>query len=263
MSKRIQQLESQLGSKLFDRHNRTVSLTEAGHTLLPKAQQIIDLIRDTEKQIENTSGKVSGRLFMATSHHIGLHRLPPILKRFVQSYPDVNLDIRFMGSEDAFEAVRQRQIELALTTLDDEVDAIITRQSLWQDNMLCICSKDHPLKQIKNPSLKDFSQFPAVLPEQNTITYQLIRKIFKQQGLMLKSHMPTNYLETIKMMVSVGLGWSLLPESMIEKKDKSIVQLVWPSNQPTRDLGSIYLTGRTLSNAASAFIKLLQEQENA
>jgi Transcriptional regulator len=99
VSKRIKQLEEQLGTTLFDRHNRTISLTEAGEALLPRAQHILDLVSDTELELENISGDISGSLTLATSHHIGLHRLPPVLRKFVHAHPNVDLDLQFMGSE--------------------------------------------------------------------------------------------------------------------------------------------------------------------
>lgn len=257
VSKRIQQLESQLNTSLFDRHNRTVSLTEAGHALLPRARQILDLVADTELQLMNLDGEVSGVLSLATSHHIGLHRLPPVLREFTSRYPAAQLNLSFMGSERAYQAVNLRQVELALTTLDTEngnpQDIHVT--PLWQDNMVCVCAPGHPLAGILPLTLNDLSAVPAILPEPDTITFQLIERVFRQQGLRLNAPMPTNYLETIKMMVSVGIGWSLLPASML---DKQLHLLSWPAAPVQRQLGLIHLQKRTLSNAALALINILQ-----
>ena len=88
----------------------------------------------------------------------------------------------------------------------------------------------------------------------DTITYRVVAEAFAQRNLMLKAPMPTNFLETIKMMVSVGMGWSLLPESMV---DRTLYQLRWPGHPPSRQLGLIQLRHRTLSNAAHAMINLL------
>lgn len=77
VSKRIASLEQQLSVRLFDRLGREVSLTEAGRALLPRAYQILNVLDDTRRALSNLSGDISGRLTLATSHHIGLHRLPP------------------------------------------------------------------------------------------------------------------------------------------------------------------------------------------
>ncbi|MDF1762377.1 MAG: LysR family transcriptional regulator substrate-binding protein, partial [Oleibacter sp.] len=237
-----------------DRHNRTISLTEAGIALLPKAQQILDLVTDTRMQLDNISGDIGGSLNLATSHHIGLHRLPPVLREFVQRYPNVDLNIEFMGSERAYQAVKMRQVDIALTTLDEHPEDDLAVQPLWRDSMVCVCAPTHRLVQKKQLTLIDLAAEPAILPEPDTITYQLVANIFADYGLTLKTTMPTNYLETIKMMVSVGLGWSLLPASMI---DEQLHCLTWPSTEVERRLGLIYLHNRTLSNATQALIKLL------
>lgn len=257
VSKRIQQLEQHLNTFLFDRHNRTISLTEAGLSLLPKAQEILNLVADTELVIQSLNKDVSGKLSLATSHHIGLHRLPPVLRRFSASHPQVQLDLRFLGSEKAGLAILQRQVEIALTTLDPQHIDQQTLQihPLWEDEMVCVCARQHPLAtQANKVTLSDLAAMPAILPEPDTITFKLIERVFSQAGLTLNAPMPTNYLETIKMMVSVGMGWSLLPRTLL---DESLVELAWPSDPVRRSLGLIYLKQRTLSNAAKAFIQAL------
>lgn len=257
VSKRIQLLESQLNTPLFHRHNRTISLTHAGQTLLPKAQAILDMLYDSEQEIVNLQNHVSGQLNIATSHHIGLHRLPKTLRTYVKQFPSAELNLNFMVSEAAFQAVRARQVELALITLDHrkEPPEDTTSELLWTDTMVCVCSPNHNLASVKKLTLDELAHHSAILPEPDTITYQLVADIFQQQQLTLTTPMPTNYLETIKMMVSVGMGWTLLPANMI---DSSLHRLQWPGPKIERQLGMIYLKQRTLSNAATALIQLLR-----
>lgn len=87
ISKRIAGLEQQLNVRLFDRLGREVSLTEAGRALLPRAYQILNVLDDTRRALTNLTGEVTGRLTLATSHHIGLHRLPPVLRAFTRATP--------------------------------------------------------------------------------------------------------------------------------------------------------------------------------
>lgn len=263
ISKRIKSLEEQLNSPLFDRHNRSLSLTDTGQALLPKAKEIIQLVSDTQLSMRNMNNQIEGSLKLGTSHHIGLHRLPPFLKAFSNKFPQATLHLSFMGSESAYQAIAQRQVELALTTLDpsniDNLPEGIVSEVLWQDKMMFACGKDHPLSQLKQVTLADLGQYPAILPEQNTFTFKLLEEKFRQNKIPLNSPMPTNYLETIKMLVSVGLGWSLLPESMLDITDEaSLHELYVQKIELTRPLGFLYLKDRTLSNAAKAFIELIK-----
>jgi len=259
VSKRIQSLEQQLDTQLFERHNRSVSLTESGQMLLPKARSILQLMDDTQLQISNISGTVMGQLAMATSHHIGLHRLPPYLKEFAKRYPQARLDLQFLGSEDAYDAVIERRVELALTTLDDQQPDEVEAYGLWDDQLFPVAAIDHPLTHKTNIKVAELAEWPAILPERDTITYRLVEQAMHHAGSQLQTRMPTNYLETIKMMVSVGLGWSVLPPSMI---DEQLVKLDCQLPSLHRRLGIIRLKSRPRSNAANAMIGLLQRRRD-
>ena len=87
VSKRVAQLEQQLQTPVFDRVKKKIWLTEAGKVLLPKAKQIIQSLKDTQQAISDIAGKTSGKLAIAFSHHIGLHRLGPHLNNSQASMP--------------------------------------------------------------------------------------------------------------------------------------------------------------------------------
>ena len=93
VSKRISNLEEALDAKLFDRLGRQIELTEAGRALLSRVQDVEQSVKQAEQAVRELSGEVRGPLRIATSHHIGLHRLPSVLSAFQQSHPQVRLDI--------------------------------------------------------------------------------------------------------------------------------------------------------------------------
>lgn len=266
VSKRIALLEEQLNCRLFDRIARSVTLTEAGEALLPRANHILQEIADTAQAINDLSGDISGRLRLAISHHIGLHRLPPMLKQFAQSCPDVTIDVDFMDSEKAYEGILQGRFEVAVITLAPEAHPKIEANTIWPDPLVFMVSEDHPLLSTReqskkqpqqNTSLNDLRNHPAILPGLGTYTGRMTRVLFEQHNVPLPPTMTTNYLETIKMMVSIGLGWSLLPESMLESGIKAVAI---PGIQIQRELGYIHHREKSLSNAAKAFIHLLQQE---
>jgi len=254
VSKRIAQLEDQLSTRLFDRIGRKISLTESGHALLPKARRILAELEDARRLLDNLSGDIAGRLSLAASHHISLHRLPDTLRRFTKKHPSVELDLRFYESEIAYEAVVHGDIELALITLSPESDRRIHAETLWMDKLYYCVSSEHPLASIKNPDFVTINNFPGILPAPDTFTSKIVHTQLSQQGLKPNLGISTNYLDTIRMMVSIGLGWSLLPESLI---DDTLVRLKTTSEPIERPLGFIYHRDRTLSNAARQLINEL------
>lgn len=259
VSKRIAGLEQQLNVRLFDRIGREVSLTEAGRALLPRAYQILNVLDDTRRALTNLNGEISGRLTLATSHHIGLHRLPPLLRAFTRAHPQVALDIQFLDSEVAYEEVLHGRAELAVITLAPETRSPVAATAIWDDVLDFVAAPEHPLARNGSVNLADVARHPAVFPGDNTFTHHIVRRLFEAEGLKPNIGMSTNYLETIKMMVSIGIAWSVLPRTML---DSQVAALPLPGVQLMRRLGYIVHTERTLSNAARAFIALLEEQRH-
>ena len=260
VSKRIAGLEQQLNVRLFDRLGREVGLTEAGRALLPRAYQILNVLDDTRRALTNLSGIVSGRLSLATSHHIGLHRLPPLLRAFTRTYPDVALDIQFLDSEVAYDEILHGRAELAVITLAPDAHPLVRAVPVWDDPLDFVAAPEHPLANMAEVSLADIAAFPAVFPGTNTFTHHIVSALCEAQGIKPNIAMSTNYMETIKMMVSIGLAWSVLPRTML---DEQVAPIALPGIQLRRQLGYIVHTDRTLSNAARAFMALLDAQAGA
>ncbi len=258
ISKRISQFEISLGVKLFDRIGHRTRLTEAGNLLLPRAEQILLAIDDCKRQLSNLNQEVSGTLKIGTSHHIGLHRLPKVLKQFKQEYPLAELNIEFQDSEEACRHVEQGHIELAIVTLPTDKGAAnkkaLVLDTLWVDQLLPVISPNHELAKLKKVSLQQIAQVDAILPAQGTFTRSLLESVLTKIDLTLSSSMATNYLETIKMLVSVGLGWSVLPKTMIDR-DLKILRI--KELEIRRPLGIVTHPDHSLSNAARALIKTL------
>jgi DNA-binding transcriptional LysR family regulator len=258
VSKRVAQLEEQLNISLFDRIGRTISTTEAGEALLPHARAVQLELQAAEQSVRDLTGEVQGQLRLATSHHIGLHRLPPVLSYFSKTFPAVQLDIEFMDSEQAYELTLRGEVELSVVTLAPApVPHLITR-SIWPDPLDFMVQDGHALTRLKQMDLKELSKHPAILPGLGTYTGQIVKNLFDRRGLPMQIAIATNYLETIRMMAAIGLGWTVLPRSM---RDASLVSLPLRDARIERTLGAVHHESRSLSRAARAFIDALESFE--
>jgi len=256
VSKRVSDLERSLAAPLFDRIGRRVSLTEAGHALLPRARRLLSDIDDTRRELADLSGTVGGRLEMATSHHIGLHRLPGPLRRFTAHYPDVVLALQFMDSEAACNAIARGGIELAVVTLPPAPAAALDTQALWRDELVILASDDHPLCGRRALTPAELQQHPAILPGAGTFTRAIIDAAFSAVGVSPAVSMSTNYLETIRAMVGAGLGWSVLPQTLL---GPGLCRIRLSGFRAVRWLGLVTHRERTLSNAVNALRAMLVE----
>jgi DNA-binding transcriptional LysR family regulator len=254
ISKRISALETQIGQALFDRVGRTVSLTDAGRTLLPYARKTLQDIEDARRALSQLDGQVSGRLSIGTSHHIGLHRLPPVLGQFTREYPQVDLDIHFMDSEIACQAVLAGTLELGIVTLPTQPLPLLQCRVVWPDPLAVVAAADHPLAHRRQVSLAQLAEHPAVLPDEATYTHRIVTRALESEGVKPRVRLATNYLETLKMLAGIGLGWSVLPESML---DSTLTRLKVPRLRLHRELGLVWHQRRTLSGAAQALMRMM------
>lgn len=254
ISKRIAQLEGELGVSLFDRLGRRVALTEAGRALLPVAERILSDVRETRQVIANLSSEISGPLSVVTSHHIGLRRLPPILRDFTRGYRKVRLDLAFMDSEQACQAVERGVYELGVVTLPLRPSPLLECLPLWEDRLVIAVAPDHPLAGQTNVSLEQLGEYPAILPAVGTYTRTIIEAPILQRHGALDVILETNYLETIRTMVAIGLGWSALPRIML---GEDVVEVPVEGLDIHRTLGLVRHAKRSVSNASRALTELL------
>ncbi|MGM0569206.1 LysR family transcriptional regulator [Marinobacter sp.] len=255
ISKRLAALENQLGTPLLERSHRKIRLTDAGARLLPHARRILDEVHNARLALQDGAGEVSGHLALIASHHIGLHHLPAWLQRLSREYPEVSLGLQFMDSEGAYDQMRKRTAELAFVTLSESMDQSLEVHVRWEDRMAFVVAPDHPLATLDRPGLGELSRYDALLPEAGTATYRSVSRLFLGEDLPLSLPMPTNYMETLKVMAGVGLGWSVLPVSMV---DDSLKVLSVP-HRVSRFLGAVGLRGRTLSPQARALLEIAGE----
>lgn len=255
ISKRISALEDDLNTRLFDRVSPQVQLTEAGRTLLDSARRILGEVANAVDEIQSLDKEVGGKLRIGTSHHVGIHRLPPVLRAYTSTYSRVELDLRFMDSELACEQVENGQLELAVVTLPQAVPDNLIATLIWDDPLAIVVPHNHPLASGKRVDPRQLASYPAILPAVGTITRSILETSLAPFSVVIDVALETNYLETIKMMVSVGLGWSVLPENMLNSETLSI-----PVRGLTmrRSLGAVRLKNRSLSRAAASFLQVLE-----
>ncbi|MGC3818795.1 LysR family transcriptional regulator [Acinetobacter sp. G11] len=254
VTKRIHSLEEYFGVKLFESAGRGVQATHAAHSLLPKVKNWLNELGDIHHTLSHEQEQVQGKLKIGTSHHIGLHHLPQHLRNYVQKFPDVTLDVHFVDSEQAHEQVLAGDLELAFLTLPPKGDERLSYVTIWNDPLVFVVAPFHPLAQKKHLSLEDLIQYPSLLPASQTYTTQITLAEFEKQGVKPKITMSNNPLESIRMLVSIGLGWSVLPKTLLNQD----LQMLDINVQMQRQLGMVWHPGRTQSRAVQELVAMMQ-----
>lgn len=259
VSKRIQQLENSIRVELFDRIGRRSILTPNGRAFKPHAERILQELQSYRSSLSRQQPTPSGNLSFATSHHVGLHRLPQVLRDFKIRYPRVDLDLHFMDSEDACAAIANNELELAIVTLPEAADDRLEYEPVWIDELVVVMAADHALATQQEIEPARLLGHAAILPSRGTFTRKIIDNLFAGSKDRLDIILETNYLETIKVMVSANLGWSILPQSMV---DSSLSSHYLNDFDLQRPLGIVTRKKRTLSLSSSAMIELLRDDHD-
>lgn len=258
LSKRIKRLEAVVDRQLFDRVGNHVAVTEAGQLLQQQAPQIISDIEDTVQSIRDLSGKVSGELHIGTSHYIGLHLLPEYLEQYADTFADVDVNIEFIDSELAYERVLSGELELALLTFPQQKDPRLEHELVWKDKLAIVCHRDYDLAKESNPQAQ-LENYPCILPPAHTFPRELFEVQLANAGVTLGKVKTANYLEVIAKLVACKMGWTLLPTRLLQSP---LISLTSEQFLSDRDMGIIYRTNKTLSNASQELVKLLQTTNN-
>lgn len=253
VTKRIHSLEDYFGVKLFESAGRGIQPTHAAHSLLPKVKTWLNKLGEIHHTLSHEQAQVQGRLKIGTSHHIGLHHLAEPLKKFVQHYPKVTLDVHFVDSEQAHEQVLAGELELAFLTLPPVGDDRLNYVTIWEDPLVFVSAPFHPLAQQHDLQLEDLIAYPSLLPAAHTYTSQITLAEFEKKGLKPRITMSNNPLESIRMLVSIGLGWSVLPKTLLNHE---LTRLDLNLNM-NRQLGMVWHPARIQSKAAEELIQMM------
>ena len=253
VTKRIHTLEEYFGVKLFESAGRGIQPTHAAHSLLPKVRTWLNELGEIHHTLSYEQSQVQGRLKIGTSHHIGLHHLAEPLKRFVQQFPQVTLDVHFVDSEQAHEQVLAGELELAFLTLPPVGDDRLNYVTIWNDPLIFVTAPFHPLAQQTELSLENLIAYPSLLPASHTYTSQITLAEFEKKGLKPKITMSNNPLESIRMLVSIGLGWSVLPKTLLNQDLKKLDL----NPNMNRQLGIVWHPARIQSKAAQELINMM------
>ncbi|QIO09892.1 LysR family transcriptional regulator [Acinetobacter lanii] len=255
VTKRIHSLEDYFGVKLFESAGRGVQATHAAHSLLPKVKNWLNELGDIHHTLSHDQDQIKGKLKIGTSHHIGLHHLPQHLRSYVQHFPDVTLDVHFVDSEQAHEQVLAGDLELAFLTLPPVLDDRLSYVTLWNDPLVFVAAAFHPLASKADLSLEDLLQYSSLLPAAQTYTAQITLAEFEKNGLKPKVTMSNNPLESIRMLASIGLGWSVLPSTLVSDDLVTLDIHI----EMKRQLGMVWHPARTQSKAAKALVDLMKD----
>ena len=208
----IKSLEDEVGTALFERLGKRIILTEAGKQLVDYAKKII-AVEDEMKQnlvVQQKFLRIGAQESQCT------YRFPPILKRFKEQYPNVELSFKPVHTQDvACELLQNGHLDIAFVTDKDSAVSMIVKEVLLQEKLVLIAAASHPFAQLITVTLEQIANEPLLLTEKGCSYRMQFEHLLQIEGTFPKQISEFSSIEAIKQCVIAGLGISLLPKMVV------------------------------------------------
>jgi len=259
VSQQISSLERQFKSLLIERSKKRFRLTREGKVLYDYSKQIIQTYDSLFSKLQEIQDIISGTIRVATIYSIGLHDLPPYIKKFLKTYPTVNVHVEYRRSNQVYEDVLSNVVDLGLVAYPVR-DPKLEMVPLHKDMLVLICHPQHPFAKTKTIKLKDLTGQKFISFEPDIPTRRAIDKILADQNVTVQHAMEFDNIETVKRAVEIDAGIAIVPHGTIlqEISKHTLAEVKIEDAEFFRPLAAIYKKNKVLSPAMKQFIAVLK-----
>jgi DNA-binding transcriptional LysR family regulator len=259
VSQAIRSLEEQFNSLLIERSRRNFRLTMEGEILYNHGKEMLQSYAGIQARMQELKHVVSGEMRVATVYTIGLHELPPYVKRFMQKHPEVKLHVEYRRANQVYEAVLGNAVDVGLVAYpahDPRWEVVPLRK----ERLVLACHPEHPLAKLKRVRLKALNQQKVVSFEPDLPTRQALDKVLRSEGVSVQHVMEFDNIETVKRAVELNCGVAIVPETTVkQEREQRTLKAVPLEGNHYRSVGAVYRRNKVLSPAIKAFLALLSE----
>ena len=203
---------------------------------------------------------ISGTIRVATIYSIGLHDLPPYVKRFLKAYPTVNIHVEYRRANQVYEDVLGNVVDLGLVAYPSK-DLKLEVIPIKKDPLVLVTHPHHPLAKSKALKLKNIAGQKFIGFEPDIPTRKAIDKVLRERGVEVNLVMEFDNIETVKRAVEIDAGIAIVPHSTItqEIQKQTLAAVTLDDVDMFRPLAAIYKKSKVLSPAIKQFIAILKE----
>lgn len=250
-------LERELGHKLLARAGRRMQLTDEGQVLYELARPIVEGVESLESEFRRRiSGRQAQSLDIAAGTSTIQYLLPPLVKRFRELYPEVELRLHNVTGRDGLALLRAGEVDLAVGSML-EVPSDLDYAPVHFFDPVLIMPRDHPLAGRREIRIEDLSPYGLILPPKRLTTYRLVDAVFRARGVPYTVALEVGGWELIKQYVAMGLGISIVTSICLTGREELATHNL-RRYFPQRSYGVVIRKGAYLSAPARAFLALVK-----
>ena len=255
LSHQIKQLESVIGTVLFERNTKQVELTAAGRLFKPYCERILKEIESSALAISELEGLMRGTLRMAVFHSFSHSMLPPILAEFALRYPGVHVTARLVPRIDMERDLVDGDLDMAVAYVTDDNDQIVADR-LFDEELILVAGSKNPFAARKSMPMRELAELPLVLLTSEFGARQFVDRFFSEARLRPRVVLEMNAIEPILATIrDSSLASVLSAGAIVDASGLKIVRLTEPP--PRRTIGILWRRHGHRSAAAQRMAEMI------
>ncbi|UXV35426.1 LysR family transcriptional regulator [Staphylococcus sp. IVB6181] len=215
ISKAIKDLENELGSALFDRSKRHLTLTDSGEIFYKKSLEIMNLFENLPKEVNQLKGLEAGHISIGLSAVMNMNKFIETLGNFHQLYPNITYNLVENGGKALESQIINNEIDIGITTLPVD-SAIFESIPLYTEDLLLVVSETHPLADREVVEMHELANEDFILFNEDFYLNDKIIETAKRSGFVPKTISKISQWNFIENLLTAGLGVSILPENIVK-----------------------------------------------
>ncbi|GEK30161.1 HTH-type transcriptional regulator GltC [Kurthia zopfii] len=260
VSRQIANLETELGTELFERIGRNVKLTPIGKVFLEHSLIALEAIDFAKKQIDEYLDPEQGTIKIGFPTSLASFLLPTVISAFKKEHPNVSFHLRQGSYRYLINAVKTRELNLAFLGPVPKKDETIDTKILFTEKISALLPANHKFAQKAEIQLADLREEPFVLFPQGYILNKVVVDACKSAGFAPNVTSEGEDMDALKGLVAAGIGITLLPESAFyDSTPRRTVRINISEPNFTRNVGVVFPVSRDLAPSEQIFLDFVTD----
>lgn len=254
LSRQLAQMEEEVGVKLFDRGTRKITLTNEGLLLRRRAEEILQLVDKTERELVIQEEQVEGKITIGCGEIASVQLLPDLFQSFHEKYPRVTFDIYTATADHVKDQMDRGLVDIGLLLEPIDIEKYDFIRLDMKERWVVLMRPDSPLAKKDAVTAGELSELPLILPRRLRVQSELASwfgDYYENLNVMFTSNLSTN----AAIMVSQGLAYSVVVEGSVPFWDQSKITYRPLSPDLTATSVLAWKRGQPFSLAATKFIE--------
>src|SRR5262245_1833224 len=261
VSQQARSMERNFKTLMIDRSQKQFNLTREGQRIYEAAKEILHVYEKLASELQEMKKVISGTIRISTIYSIGLHELPPYIKKFLHDYPSVNVRIEYRRSNLVYEDILHNSVDFGLVAFPQKLRQIETLP-FRNDRLVLITHPNHPLAKVTDVDLKLLAGHKFIGFDPDIPTRKAVDQIFRDNKLEITPVMEFDNIETVKRAVEIDHGIAIVPQATVQQEIRqgTLAAIPFKGKEFTRPLAILHRKGRVLTPAMKKFIDVLNAE---